>query len=80
MPWYECQPCSFEVTPNGLGEPSMLHMEFSGRKPSLLPEKQIGSVYFELRPGLSWSEAEAVVEQLNKVVRAMCVRHLAAGE
>jgi hypothetical protein len=80
MPWYENQPCRFEVTPNGLGKPSMLHMEFSGGKPSLLPEKQIGAVYFELRPGIGWAEAEIVAEELNKGVRAMCVRHLAAGE
>jgi len=58
----------------------MLHIEFSGREPSLLPEKQIGSVYFELRPGLSWSEAEAVAEELNKAIKALGARHLAAGE
>ncbi len=71
MPWYEFQPCHFEVTPNGLGEPSLLHMEFSGGKPSLLPQKLIGRVYFELRRGLSWSEAEAVAEELNKAVTTM---------
>ncbi len=80
MPWYEFQPCRFEVTPNGVGEPSLLHMELSGSKPSLLPQKLIGCLYFELRRGLSWSEAEAVAEELNKTVTTMCVRHLAAGE
>jgi hypothetical protein len=80
MPWREFQPRRFEPTPNGWGEPSMLHMEFSGNKASLLPQKQIGSVHFALKPGLSWSEAEAIAEHLNKVVEAMCVRHLAGGE
>jgi len=51
-----------------------------GNKASLLPQKQIGSVHFALKPGLSWSEAEAIAEHLNKVVEAMCVRHLAGGE
>ncbi len=80
MPWYEIQPRRFEITPNGRGEPSLLHMEFSGGRPSLLPTKQIGAVYFELRPGIDWAAAEAVVKELNSAVRAMCVRHTAAGE
>jgi hypothetical protein len=51
MPWYEFQPCHFEMTPNGLGEPSPTSEEFSGGKPSPLPQKLIGRVYFELRHG-----------------------------
>jgi len=79
MPCYENQPCRFENTADGLGQPSLVHMEFSGNNSSLLPAKQIGALYFMLRPGLSWSEAEAVAEELNKAIKALGIRHLAAG-
>jgi hypothetical protein len=80
MPWYELQTCRFEITNDGFGRPMLVHPEFSRKKPSLLPAKQIGTVYFELRPGLSCAEAKAVVEALNKGIIAIGIRHLAAGE
>jgi hypothetical protein len=80
MPWFENQPCRLVVTPDGHGQPYLLHMEFNGKNPSLLPAKQIGSVYFELRRGLCWREVEATVEEFNKVIRALCIRHSASGE
>jgi hypothetical protein len=67
MPWCEILPCRFETTDDGYGRPSLIHPEFNGRNPSLLPAKQIGAVYLVLRP-------------LNKDVMALGVRHLAAGE
>jgi hypothetical protein len=55
-------------------------MEFWGGKPTLLPNKQIASVYFGLRAGVDRERAEAVVAELNRVVGTLSIRHLAAGE
>jgi hypothetical protein len=80
MPWFEHQPCRFCVTDDGLGNPSILHMEFWGGKSTLLPHKQIASVYLGLRAGVDREKAEAVVAKLNRVVGTLSIRHLAAGE
>jgi hypothetical protein len=80
MPWYEFQPLPLRNDAEWPRRTIPTSEEFSGGKPSPLPQKLIGRVYFELRHGLSWSEAEAVAKELNKAIATMCVRHLAAGE
>lgn len=80
MSWSEYQPCRFKVMPSGDGKPSVISIEFTADKPSLLAHKLIASVYFSLRPGATWDEAEALCEAMDQGLGSLCVRHAAAGE
>ena len=69
-----------DITPNGAGDPSVISMEFAKARPSLRPQKLIASIDLELRPGLSWSQAEALLRTIEAHVLGFGVRHWAAGE
>ena len=80
MPWFEDQPCTFQVFYNGHGAPSGIHIEFKTSNPSLLSEKAIGSIFFGLREGTTHAEAEVTRDAMRFGIRALRIRHLAAGE
>jgi hypothetical protein len=80
MSWNENQPCCFEIYADGHGRPSRIYIKFAGNRPSLLPAKQIGALYLNLRPGLDWGQAEEAMKVLKKAITGLGVRHLAPGE
>jgi hypothetical protein len=79
MPVTDHARCRFTITPNVDGEPAMLHIEFFDKTLSAL-ERPTKRVFFGLRKGVAWEDAEALAGQLNKTVETMSLTEYAAGE
>jgi hypothetical protein len=79
MPHTEHARCLFTVTPNGDGEQAMIHFEFIDKNLSAL-ERPARRVFFSLRKGLTWEQAEELAVHLNTTVASMSVTAYAAGE
>jgi hypothetical protein len=72
MPNAEHAHCRFEVMPSGTGEPATVQIEFIDRALSVL-KRPTRRLFFGLRPGIAWEDAEALVELLNRLVATMGV-------
>lgn len=64
--------CLFTVVPETGTEPTMIHFEFLDVAPSR-------RVFFALKPGVSWEQAEELAVQLNQAVATMNVPEYALG-
>jgi hypothetical protein len=71
--------CLFTVIPNGGGKPAMIHFEFIDKPPSAL-ERPARCVFFSLKKGITWQQAEELAVHLNIVVATMDVTEYAPGE
>lgn len=80
MSWTESQRCRFRAYPDANGKPDRVYIESDVTDPSLLAHKQIGRIFLALQGSLSWREADALVEDLNRRVSRLCINHAAAGE
>lgn len=80
MPWTERISCDFEAYPDGDGNPSFISITFVKSGSPLWDRKQIGSLFFPLKKGIEWAQAEDLARQMNQFTGAMCIKHLACGE
>jgi len=70
--------CLFTVVPQSGTEPTMIHFEFLDGAPSALERPQ-RHVFFALKPGISWQQAEELAVQLNRTVATMNLAEYALG-
>jgi hypothetical protein len=80
MSWTERRKCSFEVMPDGEGRPDRIYVTLGGDESSLLKLKQIGRLFFGLRKGTEWAEAEEFAKQMDRMLGPFCINHPAYGE
>ncbi len=80
MSWTERQRCGFEPSQDGEGRPSHLYVELPEWRSSILAKKQIDRLFFGLRPGVTWDEANALAEELNAKLVMFCVVHSADAD
>jgi hypothetical protein len=71
--------CLFTVIPNDGGKPAMIHFEFIDRTPSAL-ERPARRIFFSLKKGITWQEAEELAVHLNMLVATMDVADYALGD
>jgi hypothetical protein len=64
--------CRFEAMPGATGEPAILQIQFISRTLSFL-KRPTRRLFFGLRPGIAWEDAEALVELLNRLVATVGV-------
>lgn len=62
--------CLFTVVPAAATEPTTIHFEFLDGTPAALESPQ-RHVFFSLKPGTSWQQAEDLAVQLNRTVATM---------
>jgi hypothetical protein len=79
MPHTEHARCLFTVAPNCNGEQAMIHFEFIDKNLSAL-ERPARRVFFALKEGLTWEQAEELAVHLNRTVASMSVTAYAAGD
>jgi hypothetical protein len=79
MPRTDHARCLFTVIPNHGGKPAMIHFEFIDRTPSVL-ERPARCVFFSLKKGITWQQAEELAVHLNTAVATMDVTEYALGE
>jgi hypothetical protein len=80
MPHTDYARCRFTVMPSAeTGEPAMLQIELLN-KPLTALERPKRHIFFSLKKGTTWNDAEALVDQLHKVVTTMNVTEYAPGE
>jgi hypothetical protein len=77
MSYPEYLACHFEPGQDGRGNPS--HLDIILRA-GFLDTKQISRMYFTLREGTTWQEAEGLAAAMNRHLQKLCVVHLAGGE
>jgi hypothetical protein len=58
--------------PNATGEPATLQIQFIDRTLPIL-KRPTRRLFFGLRPGTAWQDAEAIVELLNRLVATIGV-------
>jgi hypothetical protein len=75
MPHTDHARCLFTVIPNDGGKPAMIHFEFIDKTPSAL-ERPARRVFFSLKKGITWQEAEELAVHLNMLVATMDVTAL----
>jgi hypothetical protein len=73
MPYAEDARCLFTVMPKGDGKPARIHFEFIDKSLSALE----GCVFFTLKKGITWEQAEDLAVQLNQTVATMNVTEYA---
>jgi hypothetical protein len=79
MPHTEHARCLFTVIPPAGAKPAMIHFEFIDMTPSALERPQ-RRVFFSLKQGTTWQQAEELAVQLNKTVATMNFTAYALGE
>jgi hypothetical protein len=80
MPYTERLRCSFDIKPDGEGRPSRIYADLHSDQHSLLGHKQIGRLFFALKNGTEWTEAEDLAKQMSQMLGSLCINHLADGE
>jgi hypothetical protein len=66
--------CLFTVMPKGDGKPARIHFEFLDKTLST-PD---GCVFFALRKGITWEQAEELAVQLNRTVATLNITEYAS--
>jgi hypothetical protein len=82
MPHTERARCLFTVIPQTSAKPAvfaMIHFEFIDKTPSAL-ERPPRRVFFSLKEGVGWQQAEELAVQLNRTVATMNFTEYALGE
>jgi hypothetical protein len=79
MPHTDHARCLFTVIPNDGGNPAMIHFEFIDKTPSAL-ERPARRLFFSLKKGITWQQAEELAVHLNTAVATMDVTEYALGE
>jgi hypothetical protein len=79
MPRTEHARCLFTVIPQAGAKPAMIHFEFIDKTPSPL-ERPPRRVFFSLKQGITWQQAEEFAVQLNRTVATMNFTEYALGE
>jgi hypothetical protein len=79
MPRTDHARCLFTVIPDGGGKSAMIHFEFIDKTLSAL-ERPARRVFFSLKKGITWQQAEELAVHLNKAVATMDVTEYALGE
>jgi hypothetical protein len=79
MPHTDHARCLFTVISSNGGKPAMIHFEFIDNTLSAL-KQPARRVFFSLKKGITWEQAEDLAVQLNKTVATMDVAEYALGE
>jgi hypothetical protein len=75
MPYAEDAHCLFIIMPKGDGKPARIQFEFIDKTLAALE----GCVFFTLKKGITWEQAEELAVQLNQTVATMNVTEYASG-